>query len=101
MSEPNLDPTPDLVEAMRAVAENRVRMDVDHRRFLISSRIIIGSLYADDSMTNAFCELQEARLIQFGVGGISGATLIRNLEPSPAGADWLARTEGGPNHADH
>lgn len=88
-----LEPTPDLIDAMRAVAENRVRMDVDHRRFLISSRIIIGSIYADDTMTNALCELQETQLIRFGVGGSLGVTLIRDVQPSQAGKEWLARAE--------
>lgn len=88
-----LEPTPDLVDAMQAVAENQVRMDVDHRRFLISSRITIGSFYANDSMTNALVELQEECLIRFGVGGSLGLTLIRDMEPSPAGEQWLARAE--------
>jgi hypothetical protein len=88
-----LEPTADRVDAMRAVAENRVRMDVDHRRFLISSRIAIGAFYADDSVTNALVDLQDAQLVRFGVGGSLGVTLIRDLEPSPAGEKWLARAE--------
>lgn len=88
-----LEATPVLVDAMRAVAENRVRMDVDHRRFLISSRIVIGSFYADGAVTNALVELQEAQLVRFGVGGSLGVTLIRDVEPSPAGEQWLARAE--------
>jgi hypothetical protein len=88
-----IEPTPDLMDAMQAVAENRVRMDVDLRRFLISSRIIIGSFYADDSVTNALFELQEEGLVRFGVGGRLGVTLVRDIEPSPAGAEWLARAE--------
>lgn len=88
-----IEPTSALLGAMRAVAESRVRMDVDHRRFLISSQVTIGSVYADDAMTNALCELQEAWLVRFGVGGSLGITLIRDVEPSPAGRDWLARAE--------
>lgn len=91
-----LEPTPGLVDAMCAVVENRVRMDIDHRRFLISSRSTIGSIYADDAMTNAFCELQAAQLIRFGVGSSLGVTLILDVEPSEAGAEWLARAEQEP-----
>jgi hypothetical protein len=62
-------------------------MDVDHRRFLIRER------YADADETNLLCDLQDEGLIEFGVGGRLGASLIRDVQPSRNGAEWLARAE--------
>lgn len=72
---------------MRAAARGLLRMDVDHRRFLVRSQ------YATDGETNVLCELQDEGLIEFGVGGRLGASLVRDMQPSRAGQEWIAQRE--------